>query len=255
MGDMSRPSSDHADIIFLRHGHAHLENAEDRYFTNHATPLTGLGRYQAEVAAELLVPSGIDRIVASDMARAAETASIVARRLSLRPNFHPELREVDCGHTDGCTEMELRERFPDHTGLLEVGFLGGFPTGTNHVPADLPFPGGESIGQVAERAIPFFSALCRDTIGTTTLVVAHAWVLTTLLCHLVEAPISSYYRFYLDNIGISRLRADRHGRGILHGVNVWPWEAAATLVGMAAPTAGDPLAAGSRLGNATGLSS
>jgi broad specificity phosphatase PhoE len=239
MGDLSRPSGDHADIILLRHAHAHVDDPEKRYFTKSDTPLTALGRHQAGVAAELLAPLGIERIVASDMARAAQTASIVARHLSLRPTFHPELREVDCGLTDGCTATELRARFPDHTGLVDVGFLGGFPTGTNHVPADLPFPGGESIRQVADRVIPFFSALCRDTVGTTTLVVSHAWVLTTVLCHLVEAPISSYYRFYLDNIAISRVRADERGRGIVHGVNMWPWESAGVRVAVSAGTDGD----------------
>jgi broad specificity phosphatase PhoE len=232
MGDMSRPSGDHADIILLRHADAHLDDAEGRYFTKSDTPLTALGRHQGEVAAGLLAPLGIERIVASDMTRAAQTASIVADHLSLRPTFHPELREVDCGLTDGCTAAELVARFPDHTGLLDVGFLGGFPTGTNHVPADLAFPAGESIRQVADRAIPFFSALCRDSVGTTTLVVSHAWVLTTLLCHLVEAPISSYYRFSMDNVGISRVRADGQGRGIVHGVNMWSWESAAVDAGV-----------------------
>jgi probable phosphoglycerate mutase len=225
---MAQPGLDHADLVLLRHGHAHPQEAGDRYRTDHAAPLTDLGRTQAHYAAEQLAQFKICRIVASDMDRAAETAAIVGRRLDLEPTFHRELREVDCGLTSGCTEEELRQRFPHHTGLVEVGYMGQFPTGTNHVPADLAYPGGESIADVAARAIPFFAALCAEESGRgePTLIVAHAWVLTTLLCHVVEAPIASYFRFYLQNTAISRVRADRQGRGVVHGLNMWPWESA-----------------------------
>jgi len=237
---MAHLPPDHATIVLLRHGHAHPAEASDRYRTDRAAPLTDLGRAQAAYAAEQLAHLDIRRIVASDMDRAAETALIVGGRLQIEPTFHPELREVDCGLTSGCTEEELRQRFPDHTGLLDVGYMGKFPTGKNHVPADLAYPGGESIHDVARRAIPFFSALCAEARRQEepTLIVAHAWVLTALLCHVVEAPIDSYYRFYLDNAAIARLRADSNGRGVIHGLNMWPWEMAATTCGVATPVNG-----------------
>src|SRR5690348_13954927 len=128
---MAHLASDHADIILLRHGHAHPEDAGDRYHTDGPAPLTDLGRTQATYAAEQLVHFKIRRIVSSDMDRAAETAQIVGRRLHLEPSLHSELREVDCGRTSGCTEEEFRRRFPDHTGLIEVGYRGSFPTGRN----------------------------------------------------------------------------------------------------------------------------
>jgi glucosyl-3-phosphoglycerate phosphatase len=223
---MTPPPRDYADIVLLRHGQAHPEDAGDRYHTDNTAPLTAIGRIQAEYAAAQLAQFKIHRIVASDMDRAADTARIVGRYLDIEPTFHRELREVDCGDTSGCTEDEFRQRFPDYLGLLEVGILGRFPTGANHVPADIAYPGGESIYDVAHRVLPFFTALCREEIGRgqPTLIVAHAWVLTTLLCHVVEAPIASYYRFRLDNTAIARVRADSEGRGILHGLDMWPWE-------------------------------
>ena len=226
MADTARMSSDHAHIILLRHGNARGDPADERYYTNKETPLSELGRTEASMAAEVLADFGIDRVVASDMARAAETGRIVSDRLGLKLTLHPELREVDCGLTDGCTVSELRRRYPEHAGLVEVGFRGGFPTGVNHVPAELAYPGGESVLDVAERVTPFFAALCAQTLGSTTLIVSHAWALTSLLCHVVGAPTSNYYRFYLENAGISRLRADAEGRGILQGLNLWTSQSA-----------------------------
>jgi probable phosphoglycerate mutase len=231
-------TSDHANIVFLRHGNARGDPGDERFFTKKETPLSELGRAEARMAAEVLVGFRIDRVVASDMARAAETAQIVADRLGLKATLHPELREVDCGLTDGCTVAELRRRYPEHAGLVEVGFLGRFPTGENHVPAALAYPGGESVLDVAERVIPFFAALCQETRGSTTLIVSHAWALTSLLCHVVGAPPSNYYRFYLENAGISRVRADADGRGIVQGLNLWSSESAELFASASAEPSG-----------------
>lgn len=58
------------------------------------TPLTEKGRVQASQAAEALQGKGITKVIASDLARAAETGSVIARALHVPLEYAEEYREV-----------------------------------------------------------------------------------------------------------------------------------------------------------------
>ena len=78
-------------IYFIRHGHPNY--AEDR--------LTELGHLQAEACARRLANSGIERIYASTMGRAMQTAEYTARRLGLDVVGCDFMRETAFGPLEG----------------------------------------------------------------------------------------------------------------------------------------------------------
>ena len=95
-------------LLIVRHGETDW-NAAGRLQGHTDRPLNDFGRAQAKKLAEQLANDGITAIYASDLARARETAEIVAERLALPVALDPDLREKDWGTWEGLTAAE-RER-------------------------------------------------------------------------------------------------------------------------------------------------
>lgn len=93
-------------LHFVRHGET-AWNAERRFQTPEVT-LSETGREQARVIAETLAGSTKpELILASDYARAAETAAIIAERLRIPVVREPALRERNFGVVRGRLYSEL----------------------------------------------------------------------------------------------------------------------------------------------------
>src|SRR5262245_65615545 len=100
------------ELLLTRHGETDW-NREHRVQGHTDVPLNENGREQARALAERLVDVPLAAIYASDLARARETAEIVARRLGLGVVLDPGLREKNFGSWEGLTDVEIAERFPD----------------------------------------------------------------------------------------------------------------------------------------------
>jgi alpha-ribazole phosphatase len=97
-------------LLLVRHGETDW-NREGRWQGHSDTHLNELGREQAaRVAAEL---DGVDVIYSSDLARATETADVVARRLGLEVRVDERLRERSFGAWEGKTAPEIEAEFRD----------------------------------------------------------------------------------------------------------------------------------------------
>ena len=92
-------------LLLVRHGETDW-NAAGRLQGQTDRPLNDLGRRQAARLADELEGDGIDAVYASDLARARETAEIVADRLGLPVRLEPGLRERDWGTWEGLTASE-----------------------------------------------------------------------------------------------------------------------------------------------------
>lgn len=117
-----------AALWFVRHGQS-TWNAEGRWQGQGDPPLSALGRAQAERVADELAAAGIARLVASDLARARETAEILGARLGLAPLFDPALREHDVGAWSGLTHAEIEGRWPGELARFLAGDLALRPGG------------------------------------------------------------------------------------------------------------------------------
>lgn len=92
-------------LLLVRHGETDW-NAEGRLQGHTDTLLNDYGRRQAAALAEDLAGDGIDVVYSSDLARARETAEIVAGHLGLPVVLEPGLREKNWGSWEGLTPME-----------------------------------------------------------------------------------------------------------------------------------------------------
>jgi broad specificity phosphatase PhoE len=101
-----------ATILLVRHGETDW-NRERRWQGQTDTPLNDTGRAQARELAERLALDPPAAIVASDLARARETAELLAARLGLPVALEPRLREIDVGEWSGLTMAEVEERYPE----------------------------------------------------------------------------------------------------------------------------------------------
>ncbi len=95
-------------FIFLRHGET--DGNLQRIYQSAEISLNASGRAQAEYAARLLKGTDVGRIVASDMQRAWETASIVGGALKMPVQAHSGLRERWFGDFIGTSSVNLNWR-------------------------------------------------------------------------------------------------------------------------------------------------
>jgi broad specificity phosphatase PhoE len=172
-------------VLLMRHGET-AWNRERRIMGDLDIPLTDEGRAQCRGIASLLESFRIDRIVASPLARAAESASIVADALDLRIAHDDRLVEVRFGEWQGKTYEEVA-RDPRYAAFASD-------------PVATPTPGGETVGAVQSRGLDALSSVAA---GECVLVVTHGDIIRTMLCHFLATPLGEYRRIRTDNGGVS----------------------------------------------------
>lgn len=141
-------------FYFLRHGETHWNFARQTQ-GQLDSQLNENGRNQALNAADILAQQPIERIVASPLSRARDTAQAVASRHGLEITFDDGLKECHLG---------------DLQGQPHGPWLADYWTG------DFTPPNGESFDEFSERV---WSAMARAVArGPNTLIVAHGglWI-------------------------------------------------------------------------------
>jgi probable phosphoglycerate mutase len=157
-------------LLLLRHGQSEW-NAVQRWQGIADTNLSELGRSQARFVGSVLAARGLTfaGAWASDLARAAETAALLAAALGLGDVHHdPRLREADVGEWQGLTSEEIAKAWP---GYLE---------------ARRRPPGFEPFEMVVDRVVPALRDIAGEAASTDrpALVVAHSGAIRTIVHHL-----------------------------------------------------------------------
>lgn len=157
-------------LYLARHGETDW-NAAGRWQGHTDVALNATGRAQARAVAERLRREGIAAIATSDLARARDTAEIVAAALGLEVGLvDPDLREQRYGPFEGLTRAECAERFP-----LEWARYAADPV--------LGPPGGESRAALLARLLPAL-ARAAERLAPPALVVTHGGVMRALVARL-----------------------------------------------------------------------
>jgi broad specificity phosphatase PhoE len=144
-------------LILVRHGETDW-NAQHRWQGHSDTPLNAAGRNQAGVLAGEL--KRVDAVYSSDLARARETAEILAERIGLEVRLDPRLRERGFGAWEGLTTEEIESSFPDEQRRWRAGIGAGAPD-------------AEPFDAFATRVGSFVEEVGHRHVGEEVLVVAH----------------------------------------------------------------------------------
>lgn len=152
-------------ISLVRHGQTDW-NHDGRIQGRSDIPLNDTGREQARETGRALAAAGrrFDGVYASPLARAMETASIIAHELRMSdPEPVPGLEERSYGLAEGLTGPEIRERFGDDRAQI---------------------PEWEDDASLIARVLAALSGLAAHHVGERILVVAHGGVIGALTRHL-----------------------------------------------------------------------
>jgi broad specificity phosphatase PhoE len=181
------------EILLLRHGQS--EGNEGGRFGGHGpTPLTALGRRQAEATAAALGREGLTAIYASDLVRAVQTAEPVVAACGIAMRTTPALRERSVGVFTGMTFAEAEASHPEI-----------FAAMMQRDPDACP-PEGESSRERMERVGEFFDGIVERYPGGRTLLVSHAFTLNLLVRRLLGLAHSPTVFFRTDNCALHRLK-------------------------------------------------
>jgi len=181
-------------VVIIRHGQSQ-GNAEGRFGGHTDTPLSPRGRRQAEATARALASEKFDAIYSSDLPRAIETATPLARLTSAPLETTDALRERSVGVMEGLTFEEAAELHPEqYQALLRRDF--------DHV-----LLGGESYRQTLDRASRKLDEAIEQHKGGRIALFAHTGTICILILHLMgalDAPELKPVWITTANCGIAR---------------------------------------------------
>ena len=172
-------------IVLVRHGETEWSKS-GQHTGRTDIELTEAGRAAATALATTLASQTFDLVLVSPLRRAADTAVMAGLDAPSRSVEHDaDLMEWDYGEVEGITTEEYRRTHPGWL-LWDDGC-----------------PGGETVGQVGERADQVL-ARCATVTGSVALV-AHGHILRILTARWLGLPSSDGRLFALDPATLSTL--------------------------------------------------
>jgi len=169
-------------LIVVRHAET-AWNREKRMQGTTDTPLSDVGRVQAQALARRLAGEAFAALYSSDLSRARDTAHAIAQHSGRELVLEPRLRERAFGVFEGLIADEVRARFPQEY----ARFASRDP--------DYEVPGGESARGFTERCLGCLAEIAGRHAGEDIVVVTHGLVLDSLyraahgLDHGVQRPV------------------------------------------------------------------
>jgi alpha-ribazole phosphatase/probable phosphoglycerate mutase len=168
-------------LYLVRHGQV-ADGHTTRYHGNNDIGLSPQGVVQIEKLADQLRSVPLAAVYASDLSRSREGAEILCQGRELSPQTIPEFREIHFGVWEGLTFGEIAEHYPEE---LQARFQDL---------ANYRIPGGESLMDVRERAVPKLNDILRQHAGHPIALVAHAGINRVILADALEVPLNNLFR-------------------------------------------------------------
>jgi alpha-ribazole phosphatase len=183
-------------IWLVRHGLT-TWNTQQRFCGRSDIPLSARGRVQARWLAQRLQEETISTIYTSDLARARETAEIIASRRTqaIEVKVSAAWREMDFGAWEGLTYAEIAEQFKDQLGFFTD-------------PEQCSPPIGESLAHVLQRVQAEVAVIARSanlSMEGDMVIVSHGGPLRVLLCSMLGMPLERQWQLRLDAGSLSAI--------------------------------------------------
>ncbi|MHB1420355.1 MAG: histidine phosphatase family protein [Bacillota bacterium] len=170
-------------IYLIRHGRTEW-NKEEVFRGTADIPLDDLGRRQAQAVGKVLKGKNIKFMISSPLSRALETATISANILgSAGVIQEPQLADVNFGEWQGLSQDVVKRRYPQ---LYRQWITD---------PANITFPGGESLKQAAQRSWASLIGICQTHPDCSLAVFTHRVINKILLMQALGCGLISFWKF------------------------------------------------------------
>lgn len=173
-------------FCLVRHGQTDW-NLQGRYQGQSDVSLNEKGLAQARMLAEELKAHHFAAVYASDLKRARETAQIIATVFQLPITFDSRLREINQGEWEGQLVEIIQARYANLWEQRRVD------------PASVRPPGGETVGEVAQRVCAAMNGIARLHPGASAVIVSHGLALATAICKVRNLPFGKAYSVIPEN--------------------------------------------------------
>ena len=167
-------------LYVARHGKTPW-NEQGRVCGKTDVPLTDKGREQAHSMAEKTIGCGINRIIASPLQRALQTAQIVSEVCGAAVFTDPRLIEQDYGTFEGQLWSPAFQENKSHFAKC--------------------YPGGESHMKVAARTYALLDELKTEG-GAPTLLVCHGGVCRVMRTYFEDMTNEEFTSYAMQNCGV-----------------------------------------------------
>ena len=189
-------------LILVRHGETPW-NREGRFQGRSPIGLSQRGVAQARQIVKAVLPMKPSALYASPLPRSIMTAEEISRELCTPIVPIEALQEVNLGELEGITGQQMRTQYSQ------------VYSAWRHDPAEVVFPGGESIGQLQERAwraiMDLEKAHPKDVIVT----VSHNFAIRAILCRFLGLPLKQLHSLRVDLASISILQLNYGSRQVI----------------------------------------
>ena len=155
-------------LYLIRHGES-TSNVLKTFTGQLDAPLTELGHKQADCICRYFLGIHIDRIYASDLSRAYETALPLSKISRVPVEKHAAFREIRGGKWEGERFAELTDRYAEDYALWRTDLKNARPTG------------GESIREIYERTTKAVDAIVGSHPDETVVIATHAVPIRAML--------------------------------------------------------------------------
>lgn len=180
-------------LLFVRHGETDW-NLSGRIMGARPVPLNQNGITQAARLALQLTVLKNPALYSSPILRARQTAEILAATLRVPVREEPGLSEIGIGEWEGRYWHELE----------------GDPVRANfyRLAQEARPPGGETLGEVQQRAVAAVKRLIQDADGKPVVAVTHADVIRTIVAHYLETNLQTVRHMQIGHASVTALRVN-----------------------------------------------
>lgn len=194
------------ELILVRHGETD-SNVKGTYLGWTDVELNEKGKYQAACAADKLKGCKVDKIFASPLKRAFETAHFINAYHNTEILCMDELKERNFGAWDDLTFDEIQKRYGDEYQQYKNDWK-------NYI-----IPGGESSVQAYQRVTGFIDRLVDGHESGTFMIVSHLGCVRKIIAHLLGMGLDGSWRFRVENCGIVRIQVNDEKYAYLTALN------------------------------------
>ena len=161
-------------FYLIRHGQS-TWNQQNRIQGHSNPPLSAKGRGQVERLISRLKREKVEKIIASPLKRAHESAEILAKGLQIPFHTKRDLREIYLGTWEGKTPEEINH-------LYNNGYQKWLTT-----PSKTKIPKAEKISDFCKRAVRVFQEIVSSEKKERIAIVTHGGILSALTAHWLKA--------------------------------------------------------------------